>query len=344
VANIVVLSQQVGHWTGGRLYAYQIACALGELGHNVTLAVDSRALPFERDYVDYCRPDIAYGFDGRNLPKADLYIGLPITGAVSACMLGSRHRVPSVVCILDVAPMMKQYRDKHVVAMHERLWSGMVGAIKANPETSVFVLANCNKEPCARWLRIDKNRVHTVYPAVNHRILKHIRPSKRLDSICWISRIVGHKKFPHVLDIAKILRLSLDVVTAKADFRMVRRRSVEHLVRWHLRISDEEKFKVLLRSAAMVNSSIWEGFGMYMIEALAVGTPCVVYDFPTFHEIVDGSDFEEYVYFAEHDNRESLMKQLMRCLRERKAGFPPDKRFTMNAMIRNLACILQEIL
>jgi len=240
--------------------------------------------------------------------------------------------------------MMKHSHHSGVIAMHERLWAGMRGSIQANPETSVFVLADCNREPCAKWLGIDKKRVFTVYPAVNHRILKHIRPNKRSDSICWISRIVGHKKFPHVLDAAKILRLSLDVVTAKADYRMVRRRGIEHLIRWHLKVTDSEKFKILLRSAAMVQASVFEGFGMWLIEALATGTPVVCYPLPPLKEVVSGSDFEEFVYWAKYDDREDLLKQLMRCLRENKAGFRGDKRFTMNAMIRNLGCILQEIL
>jgi glycosyltransferase involved in cell wall biosynthesis len=342
--NISVLSQQVSHYTGGRYYAYALAVALSELGHEVTLAVDSRALPFERDYTQYVRPDIAYGFDGRNVPKADLYIGLPITGAVSACMLGKRHRVPSVVCILDIPLMMKHSHHKSVVAMHDRLWSGMRGAIQANPETSVFVLANCNRDPCAKWLGIDRRRIHTIYPAVNHRILNQIRTVKRQDSICWISRIVAHKRFPHVLDVAKILRLSVDVITARPDYRMVHRRDMDHLIHWRLCIPDTEKFDVLSRSAAMVNSSIFEGFGIFLIEALATGTPAVIYELPTYREVVDGSKFEEFVYFAERDNREDLMRQLMRCLREGRAGFKGDTRFNMNRLIRDLGITLQKIL
>lgn len=344
MANVIVLSQQVSHVTGGRLFCFQICCALRELGHNVTLAVDNRKLPFERDYESYARPDIAYGFDGRNLPKADLYIGLPITGAVSACMLGRRYQVPSVVCILDVPLMMKRSHDKRVVAMHERLWSTMRDAIRISPNTSVFVLADCNREPCAQWLKIDPRRIHTVYPAVNHRVLKQIRPSKRQNSLCWISRIVAHKKFPHVLDAAKVLRMPLDTVTAKADYRMVRRRQMESLVNWRLRVSDDEKFQVLSRSAAMVQASVFEGFGMWLIEGLATGTPVVCYPLPPLREVVDGSEFEEYVYWAEYDDRQSLTKQLMRCLRENKAGTFKDTRFTMNRMIRDLACIMQEIL
>jgi len=155
---------------------------------------------------------------------------------------------------------------------------------------------------------------------------------------------VAHKRFPHVLDAAKILRLSLDVVTAKADYRMVMRRNVEHLVNWRLRVSDQEKFDVLSRSAALVQASVFEGFGMWLIEALATGTPVVCYPLPPLQEVVNGSKFEDFVYWAEYDDREDLLKQLMRCLREGKAGSFKDRRFTMNRMIKDLACILQEIL
>jgi glycosyltransferase involved in cell wall biosynthesis len=343
MAEIVLASQQVGHYTGGRVYAFQLACALGELGHDVTIQVDARRMPFEKDYGDYMRPDVVTGM-GYAQERADVYIGLPVNGAVQACNLARMQGVPAIVCILDVLPMMRKYRkDQGVVNMHEHIWRGMADTIRAARDwVHVFVLAECNREPCAQWLGLPMDRVHTIYPAVNHRALNKAPQRERLNSICWISRIVGHKKFPHVLDAVKLLGLSVDVITAKPDVRMVKHRGVDHLVRWHLRISDAEKFEILKRSAAMVNASVFEGFGMFFIEALAAGTPPVVYRFPTYEEVV--GEFRKYTYFAKLDDREDLQVQLMKCLRDGKAGFEGDTRFSMNRMIKDLAITMQKIL
>lgn len=83
---------------------------------------------------------------------------------------------------------------------------------------------------------------------------------------------------------------------------------------------------------------------MFLIEALACATPVVCYSLPVFHEIVDGSEYERYVYFAQYGDRQDLSAQIMRCLRENFAGrFKRDYRFGMNMMMLTLARVLQVV-
>jgi glycosyltransferase involved in cell wall biosynthesis len=341
---IVVASQQVGHYTGGRYYCFMLCCALGELGHDVTLCVDRKTLPFEHDFVDYARPRVAVTGLGNytSLPKADFYIGLPVTGAEQACWAARYANAPAAVCILDVLPLMKEHRGGRCLAMHEAFWVPMLDAARRTG-AHLFVLANHNVAPAAKWTGIPKNRIHVVYPAVNHRVAAKAYKDERGSSVCFISRIEGHKRLPHVLDAVKPLNLTLDIVTARSDRMMIQQRSMADKVRWYVRVPDLEKFQILSRAQAMINASVWEGFGMFLIEALATGTPAVLYSFPTFHEVVDGSPYEDYVYFAKRGDRNDLHRKLLRCLMDNRVDFPPDKRFTMNRMMKQLSQVLAKI-
>jgi len=275
------------------------------------------------------------------IPKHDLFIGLPLIGATAACQLGMRYGVPVIILVLDVLPMMKKVRDDASPGLKESFWEEMLALIKYSG-AHVFVLADVNKKPCAKWIGISEDRIFTVYPAVNDRVIDTIPDVKRDYRACFVSRLDPHKKFAHVVDAVKPLGLTLDVVTAKADEDLVRRRRMGGYVNYHIGISDYEKFKIIKRSLLLISGSVFEGFGMFVTEALACSTPVVCYPLEVFKEIVNGSEFERYVYFAK--DREALTTEVMRCIEDEYWGaFPPDTRFGMNEMIVRLGSIMNQI-
>jgi len=322
-----------------------IACALSELGHEVHLYVDRNVIPFKDDFNLYRRPKVFEKHFGNlsDIPDYDLFIGLPMRGATAACMLGQRRRVPSVVCILDVLKLMREYRDDKSPALQDWFWAGLLSQIRfAN--SYLFVLADHNKGPAADWTGVPEERIFTVYPAVNDRVADGVE-GKREYQACFVSRLEPHKRFPHAVDAVKPLGLHLHVVTAKAEQSLVNNRDMRDYVTFYQGVSDEAKFQIISNSLFLISASIWEGFGMFLIEALACATPVVCYGFPTFHEIVDGSEYEKYVYFAQYGDREDLGEKVMRCVRDGYAGsFEPDTRFGMNRMMARLGGILGEIL
>lgn len=338
---IALLSQQVRHYSGGRYYAYGIACALSELGYDVTVYVD-RAVPFRRDFDLYRQPKIVITslFNSQDIPKHDLFIGLPMLGATAASQLGIKYGVPSAVCVLDVLPLMKKYRGDRSPAMSEGFWAGMLDGIKYS-KSHVFVLADWNKKPAADWIGIPESRVHTVYPAVNDRVIDSIPEYQRGYQACFISRLEPHKKLPHAIDAVKPFGLHLHIITARANRTLVERRDMRDYATFHIGISDVEKFRILTMSRFLILSSTWEGFGMPIVEALACRTPVVCYDFPTFKEVVNGSEVAKFVYFARYGDREDLSRKVAECVMEEFSGrFEPDGRFGMNQMMMRLAQIL----
>ncbi len=343
MSSIGITSQQVRHRTGGRIYAYQVACALRELGHSVTLYVDNAHLPFRRDYDLYLQPKVERRLIGGmgGIPRHDLFIGLPLMGATAACQLGMRYGVPVVICVLDVLSTMKKVRDDRSPALQQSFWTEMIAMIQYSG-AYVFVLADTNKKPCAKWVGIPEKRIFTVYPAVNDRVIDTVPDVKREYRACFVSRLDPHKKFAHAVDAVKPLGLMLDVVTAKADPDIVHRRKMEGYVNYHIGISDYDKFEIIKRSLLLISGSVFEGFGMFVTEALACSTPVVCYPLDVFKEIVNGSEFERYVYLAK--DRDDLTSQVMRCISDEYWGaFPPDTRFGMNEMIVRLGNIMNKM-
>lgn len=343
MSSVGVLSQMTRHYAGGRVMCFQLCCALMELGFDVTLYVDKKLLPFERDYEAYLQPKVEQRLIGgmMSIPKHDLFIGLPLMGANAACQLAMRHGVPAVVCVLDVLPMMRGVRDDNSPALRQSFWQEMITLMQYSG-AYVFVLADTNKKPCAQWMNIPEKRIFTVYPAVNDRVIDAIPDGRREYRACFVSRLDPHKKFAHAVDAVKPFGLGLDVVTAKADERIVQRRQMDGYVHYHVGISDYEKFEIIKRSLFLISGSVFEGFGMFVTEALACSTPVICYPLPVFKEIVNGSEFERYVYFAK--DREGLTTEAMRCLSDRYAGaFPPDTRFGMNELIFRLGNIMNQI-
>jgi len=45
-------------------------------------------------------------------------------------------------------------------------------------------------------------------------------------------------------------------------------------------VSEDQKYKLLAQSAVVINPSIWEGWGLTVIEAASVGTPTIAFDVP----------------------------------------------------------------
>lgn len=332
------------HYSGGRYYAFEIAVALSELGHDVTVYAD-RPVPFSRDFNFYRQPKIVITslFGGEEIPKHDLFIGLPMLGSTMACQLGVKYQVPSVVCVLDVLPLMRKYRPDHSQAMQDTFWEGMLNEIR-HTNSYVFVLADWNRGPAAEWIGIPLHRVFTMYPAVNDRVIESLQEPDRGYSACFISRLEPHKKLPHAIDVVKPFGFHLDIVTARADRSLIESRDMRDYATFHIGVDDAEKFRILMGARFLIFPSTWEGFGMPVVEALACKTPVVCYGFPTFREVVSGSEMAKYVYFAGYGDREDLGRQVARCVREGYSGrFEADRRFGMNQMMVRLARFLQKI-
>lgn len=329
--SIVFITEDTQHITGGRYYSWWLATALKASGKDVVIYTNREPV-FIREFQGYPQPKVKIVSD---LSKVDtnglMYFGSPIIGSEMAIKLGKKYNKPIYVEVFDPFPMMEKYRG----AQNWKYWDWLIPAMK-DPAVNIIGLCETTKPWIEDWLNA-KGRVYTVNPCVNTMALRSARQEKKKDWITFISRLDNHKKLDHVLDAVKNTDCELHVITSVDGInfpQMIKDHGMEDRVVIHQFASDLEKFKIIKQSRAIINGAIFEGFGMWLAEALECGVPCVCYDYPTFREITEIAKAQEMVHFAKYNDPEDLKLKLKEALlsdkRKRTVAFDFDvmvKRF-----------------
>lgn len=320
---VALITEDVGHLTGGRYYCWFIACALQELGYDVTVYTNQKPV-FGDEFKKYKQPKVSViatrARDLENIDiRADIYIGSPISGNIAASRLGKKYIKPSYALIFDPFPMMAKYLGSQKYMG----WEPLIGAMRSS-NTNVINLCNTTTPYCTTWLNKRLDQIHPIYPCINSREFDRETEVEHGDYVVFVSRLVKHKNFDHVLKACKHLGIPLKVI-ASVDgvnaWKMIRDLDMEKQVELHMKVSDKKKFEIIRGARVLVNASKFEGFGMWYIEALACGVPTVCYDYPTIREIQEYAKATN-VYYADWDNPVSFEKQLDKAYREQKYSRP----------------------
>lgn len=335
--NIAFIHEETNHLSGGRYYSWFIISALVAMGHDVTVYTNRRPT-FMMDLSLYPRPKLkifsiaASRLSGLNI-QADLYMGSPIHGAVCATRLAKKYNKKAICLVFDPFPMMKKY-------LGNRVYSGWDELIRNLKEDNVYIFALCKetKKYIIKWLNKKEHKIYVVYPCINSKILySKKRKYPREDYVIFISRIVANKRFEDVLNAVAKTDLRLKVVSSITGLNienMLNNTGMKDRTDFYWKASDTEKFDMIAKSRGVINGAIFEGFGMYLAEAIATGTPAILYDYPTFREIEKYSGVDN-IYFARPKDVRDLSSKLKKCIKEEKFRNPSNK-FDFERMIESL--------
>jgi glycosyltransferase involved in cell wall biosynthesis len=320
---ISILMHNVPRYTGGRYYTWTLAYALRHLDHDVTVYTNQRAGYIMNDLRPRKKPKVKLGL-ARDI-EADLYIGMPIAENNRAVELAAQHGKKALCCIFDSYPALKrtgiqwkELPEKWPELNRDHVW--------------ILSLAEANIPDICQWTGARPDRVRVLYPCVNDAALDLKAKVSKDSSIAFISRLVPHKNFAHLMDAAEPLGVRIVAITSdRAEQRNGR-------VSWYIRVNDRVKFDLLRSARCLCVPSTHEGFGIWAIEAWAAGVPVVCYDLPTIREASAGG-----TYFAKPGDRWDLQKQLIRCLDEDKRP-KPDNRFYFGKMVKGIERILEEVM
>lgn len=326
---IAFISEDPGHTTGGRYYAYFIACALVELGYEVNFYTNKRA-EFIDGFSKYKQPNIkivaktSRGLETIDV-KADIYIGTPISGSIAAIRLGRKYRKKTFAMIYDPFPMMEKYLGKKYSG-----WQVLLPEL-INSDCNIISLCNTTTEYIYDWLHKRRDQVFPIYPCINSKELVPI--SEEEDYAVFVSRLVAHKNFEQAVIACKNLGIKLKVVAGVDGIqaeRIVKRLGAD--VEFHFKVSDREKFALISKARVLINPTGFEGFGMWAIEAMAYGIPIVCYDFPTVREIQKYAGVDN-IYFAKEGELEAKLKQAY----AEKKFVTPCTLFNFDAMVKRVS-------
>lgn len=126
-----------------------------------------------------------------------------------------------------------------------------------------------------------------------------------------------------------------------------KRRGVEDMVHFPGLLNRTDVYCLMEQSDIFGMSSRWEGFCSAVLEAMAIGTPCVLSDIRSFRET-----FGEIALFHELENPTSLADCLLRFIRDEKlrvdyaqrAKRRVETKYTMEETARNYYDLYQRVL
>jgi glycosyltransferase involved in cell wall biosynthesis len=207
-----------------------------------------------------------------------------------------RRRKPAVVTIHDLIPMvLPPYRGSPLVRAYTWLQ-----ALACRNAEAILVDSECSKRDVLRVLRVPEGRVHVVYLGVDPRFAPDRAGPSPLDRpyIFYIGGWDVRKNVPALIRaFAAIAPERPDLVLAIAGAPPASPSALfpdllglaaplGDRVRFLGRVTDEEKIALYRHAELFAYPSLYEGFGLDPLEALACGCPVVCSNASSLPEIV----------------------------------------------------------
>jgi glycosyltransferase involved in cell wall biosynthesis len=227
----------------------------------------------------------------------------------------------------------------------------------------VVAISEATKEDIVRYTTVKADHVRVLWPSCSERMqpvdegaIANFRRRYDLTQPFWL--YVGHrhlyKNFSTLLRAWAALQMDgteTQLVVVGRDDRL-EPWQVDYLIRNRLDnrlvmlpgIDDDTLRAAYSAAAALVYPSIWEGFGIPLVEAMGCGCPLVVSDIPVFHEVAG----ESALFFDPRDAK-ALAHRMRQVLdadtRERLRALGRDRRhlFSWDAGAAKLASIYREL-
>lgn len=170
---------------------------------------------------------------------------------------------------------------------------------------AVIAISECTRQDAIRWYRVPEERIHVVYEGVDARFrpaplerVAAVRARYRLPDrfILYVGTIEPRKNLPTLFAAYRSLLErwpDLGLVVAgrpgwltEGTFRALRELGLEERVQFLGHVPDEDLPALYSAAAVFAFPSLYEGFGLPPLEAMACGTPVVVSDAAALPEIV----------------------------------------------------------
>lgn len=270
---------------------------------------------------------------------------------------------PSVVTIHDCIHLMfPQYLPNRLALRYART-SITSAARRAN---RILTVSESSKRDILRFVDVDASRIHVIHNAFDERFatdppeshVVRVRERYQLqnDFVLYAGNVKPHKNLERLieafhlvrargLDHLKLVLIGDEISRYAALRRAVHRHQLHAYVRF-LGFVPEETLTVMYRlAAAFVFPSLYEGFGLPPLEAMASGTPVVTSNVSSLPEVAGDAAVlvDPYEPEAIADGMERVLtdQDLRRKLRER--GLKRSREFSWESSARRVREIYQVI-
>jgi glycosyltransferase involved in cell wall biosynthesis len=351
VRNLLRHLARIDRWSEYVVLCRQPDCAtIAALGDNFR-AVPERAAPYS------VREQLSVPIDLRrervDLFHAPHYVLPPLT------------RCRSVVTIHDCIHLrFPQYLPNRMAYAYARgsLW------VATHRSDRVLTVSEASKRDILRYFRIPDRKIDVIYNAIDERFgqapppeeIERVRERYQLDGpfILYAGNIKPHKNLERLIEAFNSLRgdgqfehvrllIIGDEISKYATLRRaVHRHKLHKFVRFFGFVPDETLACLYRLASLFVFPSLYEGFGLPPLEAMASGTPVVTSNVSSLPEVVGDAALliDPYEPEALADAMRSVLSDpaLRESLRER--GLARAREFSWDRSIRRVREIYDEVM
>ncbi len=233
----------------------------------------------------------------------------------------------------------------------------------------VITVSEASKRDILRYFRVPESRIDVIYNAIDARFweepsadeMDRVRQRYQLDApfVLYAGNIKPHKNLERLIDAFHLLRHE------RADLRDVRlliigdeiskyatlRRAVHrHKLHKHVRffgfVPDQTLAALYRLAAAFVFPSLYEGFGLPPLEAMASGTPVITSNVSSLPEVVGNAALliDPYEPQAIADAMERVLTDAALRADLRARGLARAREFSWERSIRRVRQIYDEVM
>jgi glycosyltransferase involved in cell wall biosynthesis len=319
-SNFAFIDNAYGIYSGNKYSNKTLMYVLTQTGYTVHHYIDYAYDPINLDFYQYQGKTIQNNVLDHtqcdlmkiDIPNAHCYITSPgstqSNQGVQALKLAAKYGKPIFLQLFDCPgrlddPVLQEkirtldkkntenyeffYREEH--KLYNQIKKAIQQYISKIPYLKIVVASQAGVDGWAQWLEISKDYFVVMHPFVNNRIRDGIVRNPKNQVIC-INRNAWNKCLVESIEVFKSLYSdwTMRIITndiAGLKMGAARFNTNRDAVFFHQGISDADKFMMLKESKLLISNSIYEGFGMWTIEALSCGVPVVCYDLDSLKHI-----------------------------------------------------------
>ena len=292
--------------TGVNRYAYSICKALLALGHSFTLICPNK--PFLADYDTTGFRIVSFGWGNSHLWEQCVlpfyFIGKKDYLVLALMGLGSVLIPHKIMTIHDLAFIKNpSWYTKAYYCLYK-----LMTPLAARTSKHIITVSNYSKEEILRYYPfLKREQISVIYNAIDQQLFKPRtdvpHPDERF--ILCVSSIDPRKNFARLTEACQGLTDAKLYIVGNHNRVFNDQKSLQPTsdhIRFLGRISDSELVKLYNQAECFVFPSIYEGFGLPPLEAMACGCPVLVSDIPVLREVCG----EAARYFNPLEPREIL--------------------------------------